>query len=166
MQMLEFFMPVHLERVLVINAPWWARATPFMWKPGVCENGPFSAEISICEDMNLFVDLTQLPRELGGQVHFKHKEWIADQLRAEEHDNEVLVDIDLDETSSPPDEAPPFVKPSPALSLRSRFTRIIMGSSLSSPTASADKSSYFLEQLPNGQHERHGTPVIDMEPLA
>ncbi|KAI8820546.1 uncharacterized protein EV422DRAFT_578840 [Fimicolochytrium jonesii] len=114
MQMLEYYMPVHLNRVLVWQAPYWNQMFPYAWQPGACPDGPLSAEMVTCKDLTTYVDASQLPKELGGDLSFKYKEWVADQLasalkasiyppqRLEQCAHDVLVDVDLGGSNAVP----------------------------------------------------------------
>ncbi|TPX59944.1 hypothetical protein PhCBS80983_g02122 [Powellomyces hirtus] len=139
MQMLEYYMPVRLRRVLVVNAPWWAQVLPSLWKPGACESGLLATEIAICNDLLQYVDSSELPRELGGTVHFKHKEWIADQMRMEEFESaDMLVEVDLADPEPEPtvddrSTTTPSNENSPVMSLRSKISSMLLRSPASTP---------------------------------
>ncbi|KAJ3168357.1 Tyrosine-protein phosphatase non-receptor type 9 [Geranomyces variabilis] len=99
LQLLEYCLPIRVVRMLVVNAPWWTQKLSAMWKPGVCENGTLSTEMSICNDLSEHIDPSQIPRELGGSLSYKWREFVADQLETEAAGHEEqLVDVDLFET--------------------------------------------------------------------
>ncbi|KAJ3162325.1 Tyrosine-protein phosphatase non-receptor type 9 [Geranomyces michiganensis] len=102
LQMLEYCLPICCLRMLVVNAPWWAQTFSATWKPGVCEYGTLSTDMSICNNLSEQVDPLQLPRELGGSLSYKWREFVADQLASEAVGHEDrMVDVDLHESELP-----------------------------------------------------------------
>ncbi|KAJ3171071.1 Tyrosine-protein phosphatase non-receptor type 9 [Geranomyces variabilis] len=113
LQLLEYCLPIRVVRMLVVSAPWWTQKLSAMWKPGVCENGTLTTEMSICNDLSEYIEPSQIPRELGGRLSYKWREFVADQLATEAAGHEEqLVDVDLFETEqsspTPQSAAPAF----------------------------------------------------------
>ncbi|TPX66026.1 hypothetical protein SpCBS45565_g04740 [Spizellomyces sp. 'palustris'] len=146
MEKLEYYLPVTLQQVLICKAPWWARVLPYAWRPGVCDCGPLSAQMHVCSDLLLYIEPSQLPRELGGELVYKHKEWITDQLRVEQCGNEdVLVEVDLGAM-----EARVFGSNSPSPSdssqsstSRAKYKGIHLGSPVPTPRCPENGDGYF-----------------------
>ncbi|KAJ3073108.1 Tyrosine-protein phosphatase non-receptor type 9, partial [Quaeritorhiza haematococci] len=99
LELFQYSLPYRLNAMLVYNAPWWATRFPFMVKPAMSASGPLTTEVYVCSgcDLSPFVDAGSLPKELGGVLVYKHKEWIGDQLRLEYTSNpNSLVETDWD----------------------------------------------------------------------
>ncbi|KAI9101182.1 hypothetical protein DFS34DRAFT_459936 [Phlyctochytrium arcticum] len=164
MELLEFVLPVHLQRVLICNAPWWAQVFPYAWRPGACPSGQLKADIQICKNLTDFMDISQIPRDLGGELVYKHKEWIADQVRIEHAAEEsIMVDVDLDTNDSPTSAC---AAPTPVLSRSSSTTYIFNpGMLLGSPHSTSGKSYFSDKQerdpLPR-QHIDEEVAMLDM----
>ncbi|KAI8801192.1 hypothetical protein BJ742DRAFT_37088 [Cladochytrium replicatum] len=94
---LQHQLPIRLTSVLCCNAPWWAQRFPFSVRPGVSANGSMLPEIKMCSNLFAYIEPDQLPKQLGGHLTYKHKEWIADQYRSEQFDSSnVLLETDME----------------------------------------------------------------------
>ncbi|KAJ3329696.1 Tyrosine-protein phosphatase non-receptor type 9 [Blyttiomyces sp. JEL0837] len=74
-EFLLFMLPVKLSKLLIVNNPWWNyfSAVPLTQSIGV----PVS--ILNLDALKNYVEPRYLPRDLGGSMVYKHKEWFADQ---------------------------------------------------------------------------------------
>ncbi|KAJ3219061.1 hypothetical protein HK099_004828 [Clydaea vesicula] len=47
----------------------------------MCKRGILSTEIIVCQNITDYIDQYEIPKDLGGKLNYKHKEWIQDELK-------------------------------------------------------------------------------------
>ncbi|KAJ3384754.1 Tyrosine-protein phosphatase non-receptor type 9 [Lobulomyces angularis] len=80
-ELLQHYFPIRLVKIFVINAPWYAQWAPSVIIPTMCKRGILSTEIIVCQNITDYIDQYEIPKDLGGKLNYKHKEWIQDELK-------------------------------------------------------------------------------------
>lgn len=74
-------LPLTLNAVLVFHVPWYTWLVPSMVVPVATPRGErIDTEIHVTNNLLDYVEAHALPKDLGGSLTFKHKEWLADRL--------------------------------------------------------------------------------------